>query len=425
MTMNKNEPVAWVRRHPDGALTAEFLEDAVIEPVRKKSGAWVPLYTKAPAVDLTHLVNRFLGWKLPLDFAPDCGISIDTEIAGRNGWPSGTNLFNAEQAKQMFEYVTQVTPTVTDFSDGYHGAREDLAIWKKRALEAEELNRKFIADINGQTFMGEPAPAVAHEPVAGWIQFVDGKQTQNFCRDKDEMQAIDKISRLMNKTLNITYQPVYTHPAQPVQADGLRQAALIDLAYINGATAGWNMCVADDESQFKKLTEGVVECVKVLKNTRPQESAQPVQTAACQYCNGTNDVHGIDGEWRGQCSECKPAVAQGEADDSLLLCASDLEHSAIYDSHAEMQDCIRAVALRIKALWKQAPAAEKPPLARLTDDLASSLQTAHFLIEALSQGKEITYSHKSIAMHQIRDSLQRYEDLRKMNAIERVNGGQQ
>ena len=50
-----------------------------------------------------------------------------------------------------------------DFSDAYQGAREDLAIWKKRALEAEELNRKFIADINGQTFMGEPAQ---QEPVA-------------------------------------------------------------------------------------------------------------------------------------------------------------------------------------------------------------------------------------------------------------------
>lgn len=53
MTMNENDkqaqPVAWVRRHPDGALTAEFLEDAVIEPVRKKSGAWVPLYTTPPA----------------------------------------------------------------------------------------------------------------------------------------------------------------------------------------------------------------------------------------------------------------------------------------------------------------------------------------------------------------------------------------
>lgn len=44
-----------------------------------------------------------------------------------------------------------------DFSDAYQGAREDLAIWKKRALEAEELNRKFMREINGQTFMGEPA----------------------------------------------------------------------------------------------------------------------------------------------------------------------------------------------------------------------------------------------------------------------------
>ena len=39
------EPVAWVRRHPDGALTAEFLEDAVISTVRKKSGAWLPMTT--------------------------------------------------------------------------------------------------------------------------------------------------------------------------------------------------------------------------------------------------------------------------------------------------------------------------------------------------------------------------------------------
>lgn len=35
-----------------------------------------------------------------------------------------------------------------------------LKAWKRRALEAEELNRKFIAEINGQTHMGEPvAPA--------------------------------------------------------------------------------------------------------------------------------------------------------------------------------------------------------------------------------------------------------------------------
>jgi hypothetical protein len=43
------EPVAWVRRHPDGALTAEFLEDEAIELVRKQSGAWQPLITTAQA----------------------------------------------------------------------------------------------------------------------------------------------------------------------------------------------------------------------------------------------------------------------------------------------------------------------------------------------------------------------------------------
>jgi hypothetical protein len=186
------------RKYVDGIVIQQLKE---IEPDTF-------LYTHpAPAVDLTHMVNRFLGWKLPMDFAPDCGISIDTEIAGRNGWPSGTNLLNAEQAKQMFEYVTQVTPAVADFSDAYRGAREDLAIWKKRALEAEELNRKFIADINGQTFMGEPAPAVAQEPVhfravlcreqqdqavgvvPKIVGFVDKKAAEQFILEKRDFQG--------------------------------------------------------------------------------------------------------------------------------------------------------------------------------------------------------------------------------------------
>lgn len=51
--------------------------------------------------------------------------------------------------------------------------------------------------------------------------------------------------------------------------------------------------------------------------------------------------------------------AQQEHDDSLLLCASDLEHSAIYDNHAEMQSCIRAVASRIKTLATPRPAQQQ------------------------------------------------------------------
>jgi hypothetical protein len=32
----------------------------------------------------------------------------------------------------------------------------------------------------------------------------------------------------------------------------------------------------------------------------------------CQYCGGSGDVHGLDGEWRGECTECDAiAKAQG------------------------------------------------------------------------------------------------------------------
>lgn len=51
-------------------------------------------------------------------------------------------------------------------------------------------------------------------------------------------------------------------------------------------------------------------------------------------------------------------TTSGAADDSLLLCASDLQHSATYDNHVEMQSCMRAVAARIAALVHAAPKAE-------------------------------------------------------------------
>lgn len=42
-----------------------------------------------------------------------------------------------------------------DYTDAYQGARYDLAIWKRRALEAERRVREQD-QINGPTFMGEP-----------------------------------------------------------------------------------------------------------------------------------------------------------------------------------------------------------------------------------------------------------------------------
>lgn len=84
------------------------------------------------------------------------------------------------------------------------------------------------------------------------------------------------------------------------------------------------------------------------------------------------------------------AVApQGDKDDSLLLCASDLQHSAIYDSHSEMQDCARSVADRIKALAApalEAPAAPPVPVDEFRGDTPSLVRNIVALLELDADG---------------------------------------
>jgi hypothetical protein len=54
------------------------------------------------------MVSRFLGWKLPDDFAPDGGISFDGRAdlpwPKNEVWPTGTNLLNDPQARAMFAH---------------------------------------------------------------------------------------------------------------------------------------------------------------------------------------------------------------------------------------------------------------------------------------------------------------------------------
>ena len=59
---------------------------------------------------IEHMVNRFLGWKLPENFSPDAGISFrryfnQTEDHSIENKPTGTNLFDAIQAKEMVKYL--------------------------------------------------------------------------------------------------------------------------------------------------------------------------------------------------------------------------------------------------------------------------------------------------------------------------------
>lgn len=65
---------------------------------------------------LDKLVDRFLGWKLPDTFGPDCYISFDRDTANKNnGWPVGTNLLTAIEAKEMLKYISSGIPVLSDY----------------------------------------------------------------------------------------------------------------------------------------------------------------------------------------------------------------------------------------------------------------------------------------------------------------------
>lgn len=69
---------------------------------------------------IKHMVDRFLGWKLPENFRPDAGISFEPEYnveynASRGMPPArhepiGTNVFDATQADAMVRYMLDGLP---------------------------------------------------------------------------------------------------------------------------------------------------------------------------------------------------------------------------------------------------------------------------------------------------------------------------
>ena len=91
--------------------------------------------------------------------------------------PKGRHMLGIVGTYGVEGYI-QAQPAPS-FADAYQGAMEEVAIWKKRALEAEDLNRKFVAEINGPAYMGEPAQPAPSVPdvdvLAQFIREIDGK----------------------------------------------------------------------------------------------------------------------------------------------------------------------------------------------------------------------------------------------------------
>src|SRR5436309_3520313 len=64
---------------------------------------------------IKHMVDRFLGWKLPENFQPDDGISFKKMFNEHTAHPmkhepSGTNLFDVGQATAMVRYMVAGLP---------------------------------------------------------------------------------------------------------------------------------------------------------------------------------------------------------------------------------------------------------------------------------------------------------------------------
>lgn len=64
---------------------------------------------------IKHMVDRFLSWRLPENFAPDGGISFKPTFNEHTDYvmkhePTGTNLFDATQADAMVRYMVEGMP---------------------------------------------------------------------------------------------------------------------------------------------------------------------------------------------------------------------------------------------------------------------------------------------------------------------------
>lgn len=81
------------------------------------------------------MIDRFLGLKIPDDFNPDGGVSFTPSPSGV--WPTGTNLFTAEQTRRMLDYVLE-DPDHDDFLRDH-----DAAVLFERA--AYHLSRIMLA----------------------------------------------------------------------------------------------------------------------------------------------------------------------------------------------------------------------------------------------------------------------------------------
>jgi hypothetical protein len=122
---------------------------------------------------IQSLVDRFLGWKLPPTFGPDAGIkftpsngmSREDAYAKPGWWPIGTNLFNADEARAMLEYLLG-TPARMWIIAKPHPDRSEVSMFttssETTATEYERLGWT-VRSVDVLPVLGVPASATTGE----------------------------------------------------------------------------------------------------------------------------------------------------------------------------------------------------------------------------------------------------------------------
>lgn len=103
----------------------------------------------AAKASIKHMVDRFLGWKLPEDFSPDDGISFkatynDGTPYVRKHEPVGTNLFSATQAEAMVRYMLAGMPDSAPIAPH--------ALVQRKDESDEDYARRVAADPECQAY---------------------------------------------------------------------------------------------------------------------------------------------------------------------------------------------------------------------------------------------------------------------------------
>lgn len=120
--------------------------------------------------DALRTVRRLLATAQPVI---DGDNLIRFDFTNGDGLPD-SKMMTHDEMRQRYSELRRILATAQpaadgergEYGDAYQGAREDLAIWKRRALEAEAKVREqdriienlgnALNDENGPTFMGEP-----------------------------------------------------------------------------------------------------------------------------------------------------------------------------------------------------------------------------------------------------------------------------